>query len=249
MTGGAGPVQVGFFSFTEITDPEGHRAYNEWHQLDHLPEQFLVPGVRFGCRWVRTPACRSARALEVEDPLLARAHYVTLYLLAGPVRRSLEEFGELGQTLRAADRFFAHRRAVLSGPLAVEAVAAAPRVQVSAGAAPYRPARGIYLSVQTPAGRSRLDPEHLEPLVGLPGVAGAWSFRAEPALGDLRWQPGDHRITVCFLDAEPLEVAGSLRGPHMSLSAQMGAPLRLGGPFAAIIPWEWDWFERDADGS
>ena len=25
--------------------PGAHRAYNEWHQLDHLPEQMAIPGV------------------------------------------------------------------------------------------------------------------------------------------------------------------------------------------------------------
>jgi len=33
---------LGFFSFTEVTDPSAHEAYNAWHQLDHLPEQFTI---------------------------------------------------------------------------------------------------------------------------------------------------------------------------------------------------------------
>jgi hypothetical protein len=33
-----------FFSFVELTDPSQHRAYNEWHQLDHRPENLLLPG-------------------------------------------------------------------------------------------------------------------------------------------------------------------------------------------------------------
>ena len=41
-------VQIGFFSFTEITDPAEHKSYNEWHQLDHMPEQFPLLGVVFG---------------------------------------------------------------------------------------------------------------------------------------------------------------------------------------------------------
>ena len=55
-------VKAGFFSFTEVTDPKEHRAYNEWHQLDHLPEQFPLRGIAFGQRWVSTPACAAARA-------------------------------------------------------------------------------------------------------------------------------------------------------------------------------------------
>ena len=49
-------VKVGFFSFTEITDPREHRAYNEWHQLDHMPEQLPIRGIAWGQRWVATPA-------------------------------------------------------------------------------------------------------------------------------------------------------------------------------------------------
>ena len=43
--------------FTEITPGGDHRAYNEWHQLDHMPEQFPIPGVAHGQRWVCSPAC------------------------------------------------------------------------------------------------------------------------------------------------------------------------------------------------
>ena len=42
-----------FFSFIELTDPEQHREYNEWHQLDHRPENLLLPGVAWGDRWAR----------------------------------------------------------------------------------------------------------------------------------------------------------------------------------------------------
>jgi hypothetical protein len=54
---------LGFFSFTEITDPSAHRAYNEWHQFDHLPEQFTIERITFGQRWVCSPRCVEARVL------------------------------------------------------------------------------------------------------------------------------------------------------------------------------------------
>ena len=38
--------KIGFFSFTEITDPAEHRSYNEWHMLDHMPEQYPIAGHR-----------------------------------------------------------------------------------------------------------------------------------------------------------------------------------------------------------
>src|SRR5579863_3386080 len=70
---------LGFFSFTVVTDPSAHEAYNAWHQLDHLPEQFTIEGITFGQRWVRSPRCRGAeRATSASlDPF----HYMTLYLM------------------------------------------------------------------------------------------------------------------------------------------------------------------------
>ena len=56
--------RLGFFSFTEITDPAEHHSYNEWHQLDHMPEQYPLDGIAYGQRWVSTPACRAARVGE-----------------------------------------------------------------------------------------------------------------------------------------------------------------------------------------
>src|SRR6476469_747811 len=120
----------GFFSCTEITDPAEHRAYNEWHQLDHLPEQFPLPGVVYGQRWVSTPACRAARA--VSGPSLDPIHYVTCYLMSEPIDETLEGFFALGAELRRRDRFHEHRRAHLTGPFAVGDTAAAPEALVSA---------------------------------------------------------------------------------------------------------------------
>jgi len=121
-------VQVGFFSFTEITDPTQHRAYNAWHLLDHLPEQHPLDGVAFGQRWVSSPACRAARA--VSGPLLDPIHYVTLYLMTEPVDRTLREFLALGADLRALGRFHRHRRAHLSGPFRLLEAAAAREIDV-----------------------------------------------------------------------------------------------------------------------
>ena len=93
-------VRVGFFSFTEVTDPGEHQAYNRWHQLDHIPENLALPGIAHGQRWVRTPACEE-RHLASAEPALDRAHYVTLYLMTAPVERTLDEFRHLGARLAA----------------------------------------------------------------------------------------------------------------------------------------------------
>ena len=218
-------VVAGFFSFTEITAAAEHRSYNEWHMLDHMPEQYPLPGVVYGQRWVSTPACTAARA--VSDPPLAAVHYVTLYLMADPLAVTLREFYARGRELHRLDRFHAHRISHLSGPFAIDEQAAAPRVLVSAEAVPYRPSRGVHVVVG--------DAPAVGELATVPGVAGAWSFRPEPRAGRQRWNPGDVPITVCWCDADPLGVAAALGAPHP------GA--RFAGPFETIVPWQWDWFD------
>lgn len=249
---GPGKVRVGFFSFTEVTDPAAHRSYNEWHQLDHLPEQFPIPGVAWGQRWVSTPACRAARA--VDGALLAPIHYLTLYLMTEPVPETLRAFAELGRHLHEVGRFHEQRRSHLSGPFDAISAAAAPRVLVSASAVPFRPCTGVYVVVEeAPAGaedalRAEVDPGRV---LAVPGVAGVWSFAAAAPFAAhaddpiaSRWRPGAHRITVCFLDGDPLAVAEAVapvlvdngRGPA-------GLGTRFAGPFETITPWRWDWFD------
>ncbi len=90
--------KIGFFSFTEITDPAEHHSYNEWHMLDHMPEQYPIPGIVYGQRWVSTPACRAARAVSGEQ--LDPVHYLTCYLMTEPVEETLKEFYEHGRAAR-----------------------------------------------------------------------------------------------------------------------------------------------------
>jgi len=233
-------VKVGFFSFTEITDPSEHHSYNEWHQLDHMPEQYPLLGMAFGQRWVSTPACRAARA--VDGDLLDAVHYVTLYLMTEPIEETLEQFQALGGQLRAVGRFHQHRRALLSGPFDVETVAAAPRVLISAEAVPYRPNRGAYIVVEErahePADAGSVD---RDALLGCPGVAGVWSFVSETQRRGA-WHPGQRRVTVCFLDAEPLDVSASLDEVVGHGRPHAGAVIHA-GPIETVTPWRWDWFD------
>jgi hypothetical protein len=206
---------LGFFSFTEITDPSAHEAYNEWHQLDHLPEQFTIEGITFGERWVRSPRCREVEVAK--GPLLDPFHYMTLYLLRD--RDVIPPFFELAKRLAAEDRFFADRRALLSGPFDVVGSWAAPRVAVSAGAIPFRPAHGVYVVVG-PA----VDGEGL---AEVPGVAGAWQFA-----------DGDRTVTVAFVDGDLWQVADTLGASVLS----GGAAPEWAGPLERVDAFRWDWF-------
>jgi hypothetical protein len=225
-------IRIGFFSFTEITDPGEHESYNEWHMLDHMPEQYPLDGIAYGQRWVSTPACRAARL--VSEPPLDPVHYMTLYLMTEPVERTLREFMQLGRDLHEVGRFHLHRRARLSGPFPFRSSAVAARVLISPEAVPYRPNLGIYVEVEEfPAGAGPGDDgPHLTALVAVPGVAGAWSFSDDT-----------RRMTVSWLDSSPVEVCRRLDPIVERRRAASPTRTLLAGPLEAITPWKWDWFE------
>ncbi len=208
---------LGFFSFTEVTDPSAHEAYNIWHQLDHMPEQFTIDGITFGQRWVRSPRCQGAEAAS--GSLLDPFHYMTLYLMDD--EGVVPEFFALAKRLYAEDRFFAARRALLSGPFEIAGRWAAPRVAVSAGAVPFRPSNGVYVVVGP-----RVDGEAM---VEQPGVAGTWQFTDASS---------DRHITVAFVDGDLWQAASAL---GQAVSA-VGDPPEWSGPLERVDAFRWDWF-------
>jgi hypothetical protein len=234
-------VAYGFFSFTEVTHPSEHHSYNEWHQLDHLPEQFPLPGIVYGQRWVSTPACRAARLTS--DPALDPIQYVTCYLMAEPIDETLDEFFALGAELHRLDRFHTHRRAHLTGPFRVLTADAAARTHVSAAAVPFRPHRGIYVTVDETA--TDVPSDNDRALTDVPGVAGVWTFSTVDGLTSRRWSAGHRRISVSWLDDDPLAVATRIE-PHLTgRRAPDGATSRrtFAGPFETITAWQWNWFD------
>jgi hypothetical protein len=206
---------LGFFTFTEVTDPSAHEAYNAWHQLDHLPEQFTIEGITFGQRWVRSPRCRAAEVGSSER--LEPFHYMTLYLMRDA--EVLLPFQALAERLWAEDRFFKARHVVLRGPFEVVGAWAAPRVAISAGAVPFRPAHGVYAVVGPAIDGERLIDAH--------GVAGAWQFHLE-----------GRTVTVAFVDGDLWHAAAEL-GP---LCAEHGPDLEWAGPLERVDAFRWDWF-------
>jgi hypothetical protein len=234
-------IKLGFFSLSHHSPGGDDRAYLEWHQLDHMPEQYPLPGMAFGQRWVSTPACRAARA--VDGDLLAPVHYVTLYLMTEPVEATLDDFGALGATLREVGRFHQHRRAHLSGPFEVASVDVAPRVLISAEAVPYRPNLGAYVVVEDlPSDGPAPDAIDTATLLDLPGVAGVWTFVSDQERRKA-WHPGRRRVTVCFLDSHPLTVAPSI-GEVVSGGRSPAGSVIHAGPLETVVPWRWDWFDQ-----
>ncbi|HLT10878.1 MAG TPA: hypothetical protein VK028_08730, partial [Micromonosporaceae bacterium] len=205
-----------FFSFTAVPNPADHRAYNEWHQLDHQPENLALPGVLHGQRWVRTPSC--ATVGHAEDAL-ADLHYLNMYWFREPVTESFREWQELAarsfQLGRRVDIRIARR--LLMGSFTPVRGYASPRVRVGAGVLPYRPNTGVGISVtrvEDPRGVDthdafdRFDHDHAPALVLQPGVAGLWTFASQSTTADKGWSPRPGSTTF---DEQAEAVPGSIR--------------------------------------
>jgi len=95
-------IKVGFFSLSRRAADGDDRGYLEWHQLDHMPEQYQLPGLLLGQRWASTPACEKARAVSVDE--WAETAHVVCYLMGNPVEETLEEFYTLGRLLAEKGR-------------------------------------------------------------------------------------------------------------------------------------------------
>jgi hypothetical protein len=245
-----------FFSFTEIPDPADHRAYNEWHQLDHRPENLLLPGVAWGERWVHSPDCAAAAAQAV-DPL-ANLHYMNMYWLADPVEQSAAEWSELAERSfhwgRRDDVYMA-KRLLMQFFRPIKGYVNT-RVLLSAEALPFRPTRGIHLTVtQVDQPREReaenlfrwYDRVRIPQMLGLTGAAGAWTFASESTFASALDLSGEVstssiRITLVYLDEDPLTFTEELAALP-SDEAEAVETTIFSGPLRTIIPWQWDWFD------
>lgn len=251
-----------FFSMTELPNREDHRLYNEWHQLDHRPENLLLPGVAWGERWVHSPDC--AALARAPDPLLRNLHYVNLYWFREPVEASSREWSELAERSfhwgRRGDVHVANRL-LLAYFRPVKGYVNA-RVRLSADAMPFRPNRGIFLDVvrvaepRAPAAERLFewyDTMEIPRLLRCGGAVGAWTFASEETFAthvDLSGEQVSEstRIHVYFLDGDPLGFAreadqarDEIRAPDPP-APEIEQPV-FSGPLRAITPWEWDWFD------
>jgi len=257
-----------FFSFVTIDDKTQHRAYNEWHQLDHRPENLALPGVAWGDRWARTPSCAQTGhdLAGPPDERFADVDYMAMYWFRSPVEESLAEWDKLGEDSFQWGRgpmLPSVRRPLLAFFNPVRGYVS-PRVAVSADALPFRPNRGLHVTL------TQLDEPHssgaheqfqwidtvrIPDLLDVPGVAGAWTFSlyelqrhsSLPFDASPDQARGSLRVTLLYLDEEPEQVTREIakRGEEWD-AAGRGAPapdserVLLSSPFRTIIPWQ-DW--------
>lgn len=259
-----------FFSFTSVREPALHRAYNEWHQLDHRPENLALPGVRHGERWVRTP--EATRRSHV-DARLAPTHYVNCYWFAPPVADAVREWQALAERSfqwgRRQDVTLCTRP--LMGFFDTVKTYVAPRVLVSPEALPFRPHRGVVIQVlalaepHSPAVERlyhRYDTELLPAAVATPGVAGAYVFSSVSstiddgfvAPADARTfapdtsAPGALRVHLLWCDDDLHATHARVRDAWAGAGAEAaheaaGARVLFDSALEVIEPWRWDWFD------
>ncbi|NHF62171.1 hypothetical protein [Microcella pacifica] len=248
--------ELAFFSFVRLTDPTQHRAYNEWHQLDHRPENLALPGVAWGDRWARRGDC--AENSRAQGPLVD-VDYMAMYWFRPPVSDAVAAWDALGEASFQWGRgplIPGVERAMLAFFRPVKGYAA-PRALVSSDVLPYRPNKGLHVrvthfdephSLDAHDVFQREDRELIPDMLELDGVAGAWTFSFShsqrhsslPLNGDDAYRPGSIRIRLAYLDDEPVAVAAEIE----RLQREMGeSPVErelLSSAVTTIIPWQ-DW--------
>jgi len=255
-----------FFSFVDLEPGSDHRAYNEWHQLDHLPENLALPGVAWGDRWARTAECADVAGADGAAREYAGVDYIAMYWFHPPYTESVREWKELGEESfqwgRGPGIPGVHRR--LTAFFTPVKGYVAPHVPVSAATLPLRPNSGLHLRV------SRFRDHHgygahehhtwqdrvrIPDLMAVDGVAGAWTFSFRegahhPTLAfddSEEYAPGELRVRLLYLDGDPVETGKAIAEHEAQCDADgRGRPSAaveeclLSSPLRSITPWR-DW--------
>ncbi|GAA1235893.1 hypothetical protein GCM10009676_19940 [Prauserella halophila] len=253
------PYPLAYFSLVDLADPSQHRAYNEWHQLDHRPENLALPGVAWGDRWARPEEFRQHGSAVAE---YAEVDYVATYLFRDPVEQALATWSRLGE-----DSFQWGRGPLIPGVqrrmtsfFVPTKGYAAPSALVSADVLPFRPNRGVHFTLSryaAPHGQNThelfawQDRVLMPALLDLDGVAGAWTFsfdhhqqhRTLPITSNATDSPGSLRVRLVYLDGDPLETTSAILRAERDAATQGlddAEEVLLSTPLRTIVPWQ-DW--------
>jgi len=236
-------VKAAFFSLTPPAPPDDDGSYLRWHLLDHMVEQYQLPGIQYALRYIADGdylSSRSAGAGHLEE-----IGNVVNYLVGDPVQQTHDDFMQLGPRLAEIGRFPQVRPSLQLRMPALLRWYAAPSALISPEVVPFRPHRGVILIVEEPATddvgawMQWLHTVHYPAVLAKHGVAGAWMY------GDTRtWNlhpttQGDPQYTtVIYLDQDPLATAKAL-APLVGARWKSGAVRPLfAGPLRTMIEWE-----------
>lgn len=226
------PIDVAYLSFT-AQKPGEHALRSEWHQIDHMPEQYAIPGIAWGQRYVSPPSCIDARLAQVG--LLSEVEFLIVYFMHEPIDETLADFGALADDLRAQGRMF-DSEGKLRGAFTIGERHASPRALVRPEVVPYRPHRGIYVTLSSqPMAIER------DRVLATPGVAGYWTMAVDPAHHASYSTPGRYYAAMVYLDEPVLGVTAELN----RLFGPAAPSLLFAGPFVVTTFFAWDQYERN----
>ncbi len=236
-------VKAAFFSLTPPPPADDDGSYLRWHLLDHMPEQYQLPGIQLALRYIIDGDYPDHR-IAGHGPLTGIGNLVN-YLVGDPVQQTHEDFMNLGPRLREMGRFPEYRPGLQLRMPALQHWYAAPRALISPEVVPFRPHRGIVLIVEEPvetnvdAWRQWTHAEHVPALLETPGVAGLWMYGSTSTWNLHPNCQGDpQHTTVVYLDDDPLTVSAAL-APVLRERWVSGAVRPLfAGPMRTMMQWD-----------
>jgi hypothetical protein len=237
-------VKAGFFSLTAPAPPDDDGGYLRWHLLDHMPEQYQLPGIIHGLRWIADGAYPDHR-LAAHGPL-GQVGNAVHYLIGDPVEQTFDDFVALGRSLRENGRFPVTRPSLQVAGLRLLQWQSSPHALVSPEVVPFRPHRGVVLIVEEPAdGRPDewlqwLHADHCPALLATPGTAGAWTFGSSAGWSHLPagWRTDHQYITVVYLDGDPLTTTAAVADLIEQRWRSGAVRPVFAGPLRTMVSWE-----------
>lgn len=236
-------VKAAVFSITPPLPPDDDGSYLRWHLLDHMPEQYQLPGIQHAIRYIADGEYPEHRVVTAEP--LDDVGSVVNYLVGDPVQQTHDDFMTLAARLTEMGRYPEARPLLQLRMPALDRWYAAPRALVSPEVVPFRPHRGIVLIVEQPVTndlnqwRQWLHTDHHPALLSERGVAGVWTY-ADPRTWKLhralRGEP--QHTTVVYVDEDPLLVVDTIR-PLIEQRWDSGAVRPLfAGPLRTMMQWD-----------
>ncbi len=236
-------VKAAFFSLTPPAGAGDEGTYLRWHLLDHMPEQYQLPGIQHALRYIADGDYANSR-IEGAGRLQDVGNVVN-YLVGDPVQQTHDDFMQLGRRLAEVGRFPESRPSLQVRMPALLRWYASPQALISAEVVPFRPHRGVFVIIEEPvaddvgAWFQWLHTDHYPALLSTPGTAGAWMYGSTSTWNLHPATQGDPQYTtVIYLDDDPLATTKAL-GPLVEERWQSGAVRPLfAGPLRTMIQWD-----------
>ena len=236
-------VKAAFFSLTPPQPADDDGSYLQWHLLDHMPEQYQLPGIQYALRYIADSGYRGdtiATSAQLGD-----VGNLVNYLVGDPVQQTHDDFMELGGRLAENGRFPEVRPSLQLRMPALLNWHASPQALISAEVVPFRPHRGVVVAIEEPttgdvaAWLRWLHTDHYPSLLATPGVAGVWTYGSTATWNLHPVLQGEAQYTtVIYLDEDPLDVTKAI-APLVEERWQSGAVRPLfAGPLKSMIRWE-----------